>query len=173
MPLFLLLFILLFLPSCSTCPANVADMTYTAPESKKVASSSKYYHNIIVDKVSGGSPTSSYGDVKVGNPQFKLAIERSLKSANMLATSQKATYHLTAEIVNFEQQSFGNSPKTTIKVKFTLLNKKTNVNTFSDTYENDDCADNKDAFRRGKKVEIATEKAVRGTIQKLLDRLLM
>lgn len=162
----------LFLSACSS-PADVSDMVYTVPESKKAAKSSKYFKNITVDKVTGGGDTEFYHDAKIGNAELKTAIEQSLKSANMLADSSDSVYHLTVELLELKQQSFGDRPNTDIHVKFILKNKKTNVNVFADAYHHDEFATNEDALRRGKKVEIATERAAKGVIHKLLDRLLM
>ncbi|AIK96160.1 hypothetical protein [Candidatus Odyssella acanthamoebae] len=173
MPLFFLfLFVAIAVSACSN-PADVSDMVYTVPEKNKVTKTSRYYQNIEVEKVTGGSETSFYTDTKISNTQLKEAIEQSLQAANMQSTSSNSTYHLTAEIADLQQQSFGESPKTEVHIKFTLQNKKTKATVFAETYTNDNFATNKDALRRGKKVEIATERAVQGAIHKLLDRLLM
>lgn len=161
-----------FLAGCSS-PADMSDMVYVIPEKSRVTNASKYYKNIVVVKVSGGAETEFYDDAKIDNTSLKNAIEESLKSGNLLSENGKGTYHLTAEIVKFNQQSFGEKPNTDIHVKFTLLNTKTKVNVFSDTYDDDAFATPKDAWRRGEKVEIATEKAAKGVIHKLTDRLLM
>ena len=169
---FFLLFLAIALSACSN-PADVADMTYSVPEANKVTKASKYYQNIHVEQVSGGAETSFYTDTKIDNSQLQKAIEQSLQVANLLATSNTSIYRLTAEIVELQQQSFGETPKTEVRIKFTLQNTKTKATVFAETYGNDNFATNKDAFRRGKKVEIATERAVQGAIHKLLDRLLM
>ena len=167
-----LILVVLTLAGCSS-PADVSDMVYTIPEKKKVTKASKYYQNIVVESVTGGEETEFYNDAKIDNDSLKKAIEDSLKSGNLLSEDGKGVYHLTAEITKFNQQSFGERPNTDIYIKFTLLNTKTKVNVFSDTYDNDDFATDKDALRRGEKVEIATERAAKGVIHKLTDRLLM
>lgn len=167
-----ILLLCLIVAGCSS-PADVSDMVYTIPEKKKVTNSSKYYKNIVVEKVSGGEETEFYNDAKIDNESFKQAIEESLKSGNLLSEDGKGIYHLTVDITKLDQQSFGEKPKTEVFAKFTLLNTKTKANVFSDTYDDDAFATNKDALRRGEKVEIATERAARGVIHKLTDRLLM
>lgn len=157
---------------CSS-PADVEDMVYTVPENQRVTSSSKYYQNIVVEKVTGGSDTEFYHDAKIRDDHFKKAVEASLESANLLSSSSKAAYYLTAELQELQQQSFGERPNTGIQVKFILRNHKTGNNVFADTYQSNAAATNKDAVRRGKKVEIATERAAQGVIHKLMDRLLM
>ncbi|MBW8308426.1 MAG: hypothetical protein K0M45_02085 [Candidatus Paracaedibacteraceae bacterium] len=171
MPL-LFLFLAITLSACSN-PADMSDMVYSVSEKNKVTKTSKYYQNIQVEQVSGGSETSFYTDTKIGNSQLKEAIEQSLQAANLLSTNKDSLYRLTAKIVELQQQSFGESPKTEVQIKFTLQNTKTKATVFAETYTNDNFVTNKDALRRGKKVEIATERAVQGVIHKLLDRLLM
>lgn len=170
MPLVFLCFMLM-LSSCSS-PADISDMVYKAPEQKKVTTKSKYFKNVFVKKVTGGSDTEFYNDAKISNSHFKKAIEESLEAANILGTPDRSTYALTAEIVDFNQQSFGSKPTTAIHVKFTLHNEKHGDNVFADTYGDDEFATDKDSLRRGEKVEIATERAAKGVIHKLLDRFL-
>ncbi|MBX3487715.1 MAG: hypothetical protein KF798_07425 [Candidatus Paracaedibacteraceae bacterium] len=162
----------LVVAGCSS-PADISDMVYTIPEKKRATSASKYYNNVVVEKVTGGEETEFYNDAKIDNDSFKQAIEESLKTGNLLSEDGKGAYHLTVDIAKFDQQSFGEKPKTEIHVKFTLLNTKTKVNVFSEVYDDDAFATNKDAWRRGAKVEIATERAAKGVIHKLTDRLLM
>ena len=162
----------LIIAGCSS-PADVSDMVYTIPEKKKVTNTSKYYTNVVVEKVAGGEETEFYNDAKIDNDSFKKAIEESLKSGDLLSEDGKGVYHLTVDITKFDQQSFGEKPTTKLFVKFTLLNTKTKVNVFSEVYDDDAFATNKDAWRRGEKVEIATERAAKGVIHKLTDRFLV
>jgi hypothetical protein len=173
MPQFFLFLLLAIAVSACSNPADVTDMVYSVPEANKVTNTSKYYQNIAVEKVTGGSEASFYSDTKISNSQLKEALEQSLQTANMHSTSSNSLYQLTAEIVALQQQSFGENPKTEAHIKFILQNKKTRTTVFAETYTQDNFATNKDALKRGKKVEIATERAIKGAIHKLMDRLLM
>jgi hypothetical protein len=170
---FVILILALSILPFSVQSAEAGAMVYTVPTAQRVTGSSKYYQNIVVDQVTGGSETKFYTNAKIGNDQFKQALEKSLKSANMLSTLKTCTYHLTVALVTLDQQSFGEDPHTAVKVTFTLKNMKTGVAVFADTYDDNDSATTKDSLWRGKKVKLATERAARGVIHKVLDRLLM
>lgn len=151
------------LASCTTPPATPQGMSATvAPAAKP---------NWVVRRaIAIGSITDVSGHSAVTAASFRQALEQSLAKAGYLAMRPKPRYRLGAALQQFDEPPFtltGNVG-VTVTVLYRLTGPGTNAQ-YSITDSGAATFDEATAF--GKRVQLASERALRANIEALLDKL--
>lgn len=128
--------------------------------------------NIAIRDVTGGSETNPAWISKVGSPEFRAALEGSLRSAGMLApNAQSSRFLLTADLEKLEQPYFGFDMTVTATVAYGLSERATGKDVFNKVLTTPFTAKTSDAWYGATRLKLANEGAIRTNIQKLIDDL--
>ena len=168
----LLLISLILIGGCAT-PARIGKMTATILESTKDNPTKSLLNNIGVDNVSGGEKTNPFWKSKIGNDEFREALEDSLKSAGLLEMAPgEGKYSLRAQIVGIDQPFLAFSMTVTTHVKYILSDLRSEKEIYSETISAHSTAKVSDSLYGTKRLQIATECSARKNIAALIEKLL-
>jgi hypothetical protein len=160
------------LSGCAT-PARIDQMTAKKIDTSKIANETPLKNNLSLKGVSGGESTNPLWVSKVGDDEFRQALEQSLKTVLLLASDQdKGSYLLSTTLVSLDQPLIGLDLKVTATVEYSLEEKATGRKIFSKTIATPFTATFSDAALAFERLKIANEGAVRENIEKIVDELL-
>jgi len=149
-------------------------MTVTTVAATKETDISPLRDNIKVNDVSGGKktrPIFSYS--KIGNDEFRGALEISLNSAGLLErTKGEGRYSLDAHLLSVDQPIFGGFSMTvTTNVMYVLEDKESGNELFREVITAEYTAKTSDHVIGAVRLQIANEGAARKNISKLINKL--
>jgi len=129
-------------------------------------------NNIHVISVLGGEKTNPLWTSEIGNEEFKMALESSLRNAGLYnAIQSSGKYELTATLLEVNQPLFGASLTVTMKVRYTLIDSSSrNALMDSEIYESY-TAKFSDSFLAVERLRLANEGSARINIARLIDEL--
>lgn len=160
------------LSGCAT-PARVDQMTAKKIDASKVVNESPLRNNVSLKGVSGGESTNPLWLSKVGNDDFRQALEQSLKTVMLLASDQsKGNYLLHTTLMSLDQPWVGLDLKVIATVEYSLEERATGKKVFSKVISTPFTATFSDAVLAFERLKIANEGAVRENIEKIIDELL-
>ena len=154
------------------CASNASSelMTYSYKGSQKPANV-ELVKNINVSQVVGGHETNPLWASKINNENFKVALEQSLKNANLYNEVNKGNFQLNANLVKLEQPLLGFNLTVTCQVHYKLQNVKSNSIIYDKDITTSYTAKLSDSFVAIERLKMANEGAARANIQKLIDDL--
>lgn len=151
--------------------ASVDLMTFT-PKVVKKSYNDPLAKSISVAKVSGGNEFSAFWISRVKNSEFKTALRRSLKIANLYTSPDKAKYQLSVHLVKLKQPFFiGDYTTVRCSVRYKLTNLKSNKIVYNKIINSSYTVRIINETMGSLRLEIATEEAVRINIGKLINDL--
>lgn len=160
------------LSGCATS-ARVDQMTARKIEASKIASDAPLKGDLSLGGVSRGTSTSPSWNSRVGEGEFRQALEQSLSAVRLLASDQdKASYVLSAALVRLERPLIGLDLKVTADVDYSVEERSTGRKVFSKTVSSSFTGTFSDAALAFERLKIANEGAVRENIEELVDELL-
>lgn len=160
------------LSGCAT-PARIDQMTAKKVNILRIATETPLKNNLSLKSISGGESTNPLWVSKIGDDDFKQALEQSLKTAMLLAFEQsKSSYLLSAKLISLEQPLLGLDLKVTATVEYSLTERATGKTVFTKTISTPFTATFSDAVIAGERLKIANEGAARENIEKIIDELL-
>ncbi len=160
------------LSGCAS-PAAIDQMTAKNIAPSKISAETPLKNNLSVKNVSGGQATNPMWLSKVGDDNFKQALEQSLNTALLLAPdANKSAYLLDVKLVSLEQPFAGLDLKVTATVEYSLQEKLTGEKVFTKTITTPFTATFGDAALAFVRLKIANEGAIRENIEKIIDELL-
>jgi hypothetical protein len=162
----------LLMVGCAT-PARVDQMQVAAPMATRTAMAiSPMRETITIKDVTGGKDTNPMWVSSVSSSDFERALEASLKDAGLLSPNRQGSkYVLIANLAKLDQPMFGASMTVTASVRYSLLDRATNLEVFDRTLVTPYTAAWNDAFVGSERLKLANEGAVRMNIQQLIDAL--
>lgn len=124
-----------------------------------------------VASVSGGKGTNPMWKSKIGNPEFRAALEQSLSAAGLTAVGDQVKYLLDVELVQLDQPSFGFSLSVTMTVNYRLKEAATGRLVWRDSISASYTARMSESVIGVKRLRLASEGAARENISELIDTL--
>jgi hypothetical protein len=148
-------------------------MQVAAPMATRTAMAiSPMRETITIKDVTGGKDTNPMWVSSVSSSDFERALEASLKDAGLLSPNRQGSkYVLIANLAKLDQPMFGASMTVTASVRYSLLDRATNLEVFDRTLVTPYTAAWNDAFVGSERLKLANEGAVRMNIQQLIDAL--
>lgn len=170
---FLLLMASALLVVGCAAPARVDQMQVSAPMATRTAmANSPMRESVAIRDVTGGKDTNPMWVSNVSSSDFERALEASLKDAGLWSTNrQNSKYVLIAHLGKLDQPLFGASMTVTASVRYSLLDRSTNLEVFDRTLVTPYTAAWNDAFMGTERLKLANEGAVRSNIQQLIEAL--
>ncbi|TVQ27201.1 MAG: hypothetical protein EA370_18075 [Wenzhouxiangella sp.] len=126
---------------------------------------------ITVEQVTGGRDTNPMWTSQVDSTSFRVALERSLDSAGLLASGRLNGYWLSAELLRLDQPMIGASLTVTASVRYRLVDMDTGARIYERVIERPYTAQFSDAFIGTERLKLANEGAIRVNIELLIDDL--
>lgn len=164
--------LMLALSGCAT-PARIDQMTAKRIDTSKAAMKTPLNNNLSVKSVSGGESTNPLWVSKVGDEDFRQALEQSLKAAMLLSSDQSnSSYLLSAKLISLDQPLMGFDLRVTATVEYSLQERATGATVFSKSISTPFTATFSDAALAFERLKIANEGAARENIEKVIDELL-
>lgn len=162
-----------FLGGCAS-PARIDQMTVPAQVfATQAPISTQLTKNIFIVDVQGGEATNPMWTSEIGNSEFKIALENSLRSAKLLSTLiNKADYKLEAKLISVNQPMFGLDFTVHATVLYSLVDNKTGETVYEETIMESHTATMNDAFMGVERLKLANEGAARNNIKELISRLM-
>jgi hypothetical protein len=108
---------------------------------------------------------------KIGNPEFRAALEQSLSAAGLTAVGDQVKYLLDVELVQLDQPSFGFSLSVTMTVNYRLKEAATGRLVWRDSISASYTARMSESVIGVKRLRLASEGAARENISELIDTL--
>ena len=128
---------------------------------------------IKIRNVAGGTETNPLWMSKVSDKEFAVALQGSLKSAQLLAADgQRPGYELDATLLSLEQPMIGLDLTVTCAVRYDLHEAGTGKRVLGKTVSAPYTATFSDAFVAIERLRLANEGSVRTNLRQLLDALL-
>lgn len=149
-------------------PTEPENMAVNAAQGVAVSEKSPYFKNVAVKAVSGGSETNPMLAASISDADFKIALDKSLKQAN-LGSEGDARYQLTAHIKHVDTPVFAANMNIKMSVAYHLEDKKTGAPVFSQTLDSVGRATVGDAFVAVERLRLAKEDAAKKNITMLLQ----
>lgn len=130
---------------------------------------------IKVEQVAGGHQTNPLWKSNIGDDEFKVALQNSLKNAGLLynnsLNNQSAKYELSVIFLSVDQPYFGVDFTVKTAIKYLLKDKQTGKIIFEDNVIVPYTAKFNDAWIAVKRLRLANEGAAKANITKLLNNL--
>ena len=126
---------------------------------------------ITVEQVTGGRDTNPLWTSQVDSTSFRVALERSLDSAGLLASGRLNGYWLSAELLRLDQPVFGAAMTVTASVRYRLVDVITGEQIYQRVIERPYTAQFGDAFIGTERLKLANEGAIRANIEMLIGDL--
>lgn len=163
---------LFFLSGCDMVPTS-CEMIYCVPHEHIAPEKSKFYNNIELLRVWGGGETNCENASLLQDIALRCALEKSLECAHVLSPTEFATYSLEVEQVSLDIRSEGTFQQVRLLLRATLKNSTKNVILFNDIVETYAIATYQEAMVPASRIRIAIEKAAKGCIEKILEKILL
>ena len=158
---------------CATA-ARPGNMVVNADSLPVPPASFSLAQTLRVASVSGGKATNPMWKSKIGNAEFRAALEQSLRAAQLLAVSSDGVqYLLDAELVRVDQPSFGFNLTVTMTVNYKLSEAATGRLVWRDSVAASHTAQFSEALAGVKRLRLANEGAARANIAELIDSLFL
>ena len=160
-----------FLVAGCASPARVDQMAASGQPAQRVAET-LLRNNVAIRDVTGGQETSPMWKSNVGNGEFNLALEESLRNVGLLAPNRQAgRFTLTAHLQSLEQPMFGLDMTVTASVNYVVVERASGKEIFQRTVAVPYTAKLGDAFVGVERLKLANEGAIRTNISQLIDEL--
>ena len=157
------------------CGASSAQRNNMAVQGSLVGSGQQYDNslksNMTVIEVSGGKKTNPLWTSEIDNPEFKGALEDSLKTAGLLGDSATAKYQLKAELLKVKNPPFGFDMTVTTEIKYLLTESAGGKEIINKTITASYTAKVGDAFVAVKRLRLANEGSAKMNISEFLKEL--
>lgn len=150
--------------------ASIDPMTYHYHHKGKPKNQS-IVHAITVDEVTGGHSINPLLASEISNESYKMALEKSLQSADLFKQDEQGKYSLKAKIVRFERPVMGLDFKSTLIVHYQLHDIKHNKEVFNKTIKSSYVAKFNDSIIAVTRLKLANEGAARENIKQLIGDL--
>ena len=129
-------------------------------------------NNIYVTSVLGGEKTNPLWTSEIGNTEFKIALEESLKQAGMYSVlNDSGKYELVATLKKVDQPLFGVSMTVSMQVRYRLIDKSSRQPLFDEVISDSYTARFSDSFLAVERLRLANEGSARVNITKFIDNL--
>jgi hypothetical protein len=159
----------IILTGCASS-AQVPNMTVADAQAKANTYDAQLQSNVQVSEVAGGQKTNPLWTSEVDGPDFRAALQQSLKHADLLG-GDSATYALRADLQSLDQPLFGLDFEVTSQVEYTLVEVATNKVILREVVRAPFTAGVGDAFAGVKRLRLANEGSARANIEAFLKRL--
>jgi hypothetical protein len=153
------------LTGCAS-PALIEKMTVPATALKDKSFDGSLKKAMAVTNVQGYEKTASF----LATADFKTALINSLNSADLVTSSAKGQYEVSAVMSNVELPAFAFDMKATITVNYTV-NDAAGKETFKKTVISEGIATAGEAFAGTERLKIAIERSVQSNISGFIDAL--
>jgi opacity protein-like surface antigen len=150
--------------------AQVPNMTVADAQAKANTYDAQLQSNVQLSEVAGGQKTNPLWTSEVDGPDFRAALQQSLKHADLLG-GDSATYALRADLQSLDQPLFGLDFEVTSQVEYTLVEVATNKVILREVIRAPFTAGVGDAFYGVKRLRLANEGSARANIEAFLKRL--
>jgi hypothetical protein len=124
--------------------------------------------NIAVDNVTGGNETNPLWTSQINNANFKEALIKSLKNANLYHEINGEKYKLNANLVKLSQPLLGLNLTVSCQVHYSIMNVKLNKQVFDKDITTSYTAKISDSLYAPARLKIANEGAARENIQEFI-----
>ena len=151
-------------------PARVGNMTATTAPSQRIAESS-LRDNIAIKDVTGGQETNPMWKSDVGTPEFQQALEASLRTAGLLASTNEGRYMLSTRLENLDQPVIGLDFTVTASVSYMVTERATGKEVYSRKIAVPFTAKFGDALMGVERLKLANEGAVKVNITQFIQDL--
>ncbi len=128
-------------------------------------------NNIAVEQVIGGKETNPLWTSQINNTNFKEALIRSLKIANLYQDVSGAKYKLDANLIKLGQPLFGFNLTVDCQVHYSLLDVQSNRKIFDKDITTSYTAKLNDSLYAPARLKIANEGAARKNIQEFIKEI--
>lgn len=125
--------------------------------------------NVGVGAVQGGKKINLLVTSQIDNPEFKAALEESLRQANLYHKLSGERYVLNSNITSLEQQLFGLNLEVVLRVHYAIEDKQTNKTIYNKTITTNHTATFSDSPVAMLRLRVANEGAARKNIQQLIN----
>ena len=165
-------FLALGVSACAT-PAEVNNMV-SHPDGKFLRQAPTPLHdNTQVTEVTGGKETNPMWTSQVSNPDFKQALEKSLKAYGLLPYADKSPrFKIHAELLDLDQPILGLDLTVHSKVRYKVLEHQTQDTWFDEQIHASYTATFSHSPLAIKRLRLANEGSIRENIRLFLDKLL-
>ncbi len=152
-------------------PANMA-MRATDATTARQATPEAFKTNVAIKEVTGGKATNPAWMSNVGSADFERALEDSLRSVGMLASSRESgRYLLTANLAKLEQPMFGFDMTVTSTVTYALIERASGKTVWTKSLDAPFTAKTSDAFVGTERLRLANEGSIRESISRVIREL--
>jgi len=153
-------------------PAAVEKMAATHVDTSSVRADSPMKNGIVIKSVSGGTATNPMWLSKVGDENFKQALQQSLQSSALLAPDgTNGNYTLDVKLLSLEQPFAGFDLKVTATAQYILQEVSSGKQVLNTTIVTPFTATVGDAFVAMVRLKIANEGAIRLNIEDFIKQL--
>jgi hypothetical protein len=166
--------VVLFLITCSFglggCSINAtADKMAYKPQTVVSPKQKELIDNVGVATVTGGKKMNIMVSSQIDNPEFKAALETSLKNANLYHKLSGARYKLSSTIMKLDQDGFGLNLAVALLVDYQLDDVIANKTIYKKSILTRHTATFSDSAVAMTRLRIANEGAARKNIQQLIS----
>ena len=153
-------------------PARIWQMSISSVDVKTFEGDTPFFENIFIKSVYGGEETNPLWMSKIGNDEFRGALENSLLAARLLERIKgKGQYSLEAKLMSVDQPYLGASLTVTTNVRYILKDVKADKIIFEENILAPYTATTSDAFIAVVRLRLANEGSARENIKRLIERL--
>ncbi|HEY7987452.1 MAG TPA: hypothetical protein VIE17_11135 [Methylophilaceae bacterium] len=153
-------------------PAAVEKMTANHVDTTAIRADSPMKNGIAIRSVSGGTSTNPMWLSKVGDENFKQALQQSLQSSALLAPEgSNGNYALDVKLLSLEQPFAGLDLKVTATVEYVLQEISSGKQVLNTTITTPFTATFSDAAMAFVRLKIANEGAIRVNIEDFIKQL--
>lgn len=156
------------LSGCAS-PAMNENMVVSGEQMHHAAPSSKFHKNVNKITVQGGSETIPIWTSQVSSENFQLALNDSLKAANLW--SDQGKYSLNANLISLEQPLFGIGMTVRASVDYKIKDEISGSIIFDETIDSAYTAGMSESVIGVKRLRLANEGAIRRNIELFLKKL--
>lgn len=158
------------LSSCAQ-PARQSLMAAPGVMGTVVVTSPVLKNSISISEVTGGKETNPMWTSQVNSPEFKAALELSLRNNVMLADNPSDTkYLVSAQLIDLKQPLIGIDMTVTSKVNYRVVEKSSRNEVFYEEVTTPFTANFGSAIYGPERLRLANEGAIRENIQKFITR---
>lgn len=128
-------------------------------------------NQVALGNVTGGEPTNPLWTSEIDNPEFRAALEGSLRSYGFLATGEASAFKLDADLVGVDQPVMGFDVTVTSTVSYRMSERASGNPAFVTTIVAPFTATMSDAFSGVDRLRLANEGSIKENIRRFLDEL--
>jgi hypothetical protein len=126
---------------------------------------------VAIAEIKGGKPTNPLWMSDVGNPEFKGALEESLRSFGLLAADAGA-YDLSATLISVNKPLVGFDLTVTAVASYSLTERTTKRVLFEESITTPYTADFSSSFLAVERLRLANEGSIKANLEQLIRALL-